>query len=56
MNWAKLPSGWVRFPKPCPLTVLTWREHRTQGTAALVLLIALTIKFVSCEAQTDTCY
>jgi len=44
MNWAKLPSGWVRFPKPCPLTTLTWREHRTQGTAALVLLIALAIK------------
>jgi DNA-binding transcriptional ArsR family regulator len=34
----------VRKTKPCPLTALTWRDHRTQGTASLILLIALAIK------------
>jgi DNA-binding transcriptional ArsR family regulator len=44
MNWAKLPSAWVRFQKPCPLNQLSWRRHRSQGTASLMLLIALSIK------------
>ncbi|WP_109482540.1 hypothetical protein [Paraburkholderia sp. C35] len=44
--WAKFPSAWIRFPKAkaCPLTTLSWSAHRTQGTAALVLLIALSIR------------
>ncbi len=44
MTWANFPSVWVRYPKPCPLTTLSWRDHRSQGTAALVLLIALSIR------------
>ncbi|MGF7001264.1 hypothetical protein [Paraburkholderia sp. GAS32] len=60
MTWARFPSAWVRFPKPCPLNILSWREHRTQGTAALVLLVALAIKLnlshrkVPLEQQTES--
>jgi hypothetical protein len=36
MAWAKFPSAWIREPDPCPLTELTWSEHRTQGTASLI--------------------
>jgi len=44
--WAKFPSSWVR-PKgeqAGPLKTLLWSDHRTTGLAALVILIALSIR------------
>ncbi len=44
MLWSKFPSAWLRAKDKHPLEELKWSEHRTQGTASLVLLIALSIR------------
>lgn len=55
--WAKCPSAWARvkkedvvadmrtggIPKPPGLGMITWRTHRTTGTAALIVLLALAV-------------
>jgi hypothetical protein len=51
MAYAKFPSAWLGNADTCPLKDLEWRKHRTQATAALVLLMALSIRLN--QAQRD---
>lgn len=49
MNWSKFPSAWILKPSAAvpptfPLADLSWRIHRTQATASLLLLMAISIK------------
>lgn len=53
MPWAKMPSAWARIPvegsseeEPgdcMGLRGITWRTHKSAGTAALMVLLALSI-------------
>jgi hypothetical protein len=48
MAWAKFPTHWLLQPpreqKPSPLVELTWRDYRAAGTAALLILIILSVR------------
>jgi hypothetical protein len=44
MSFAKFPSAWLGKADNCPLKDLEWRKYRTQATAALILLMALSIR------------
>jgi hypothetical protein len=41
MAWAKLPTAWIRELK---LQRFTWRDEKSDATAALILLVALAIR------------
>jgi len=40
--WAKFPTGWILQQKG--LTFICWRKYKSDGTAALLVLIALAVK------------
>ena len=46
MAWAKMPSRWLAHTddRPCPLAALDWGSHRTHATAALMLMLGLSVR------------
>lgn len=42
MPWAKIPTLWIRSGQK--LALLSWQKHRSDATAALIILIALAIR------------
>jgi hypothetical protein len=43
MAWAKIPTSWII--REAKLSLLMWRKEKSNATAALILLIALAIRF-----------
>ncbi|MCX5890683.1 MAG: hypothetical protein NTY36_14745 [Deltaproteobacteria bacterium] len=41
LAWAKFPTRWILQTK---LNLITWKEHKSDGIAALLVLIALAVK------------
>lgn len=43
MAWAKIPTAWVIHESK--LARFSWKQHGSDATAALILLIALAIRY-----------
>jgi hypothetical protein len=52
MAWAKIPTQWIVHAQRLP--ELSWREYKSDATASLILLMALSIELNLCNRRRET--